>query len=138
MEVLKVLMAALVISAGVGCATTPTDTNKSETGNKNQTVKWIGKISDPAATHTTNHNHDPDFIRQGTNEKYDIVDSPELLKFHHESERNHLLEIEGELTPRFLFWGNNLIVKKFTVLEELDAAPHLKPQPAPKRIGRER
>lgn len=104
-------------------------------------VKWIGEISDSSSEHTTTHGHSLEFVNKETGNSYDIVDSPELVKLHHESEKNYLVEIEAEKTPRFLFWGNNLIVKNFKVLDETASVPHL-PAPEPSQIkvrgGRDR
>lgn len=82
-------------------------------------VKWVGEVRDELSSHTTDHEHDLKFIKQDTGDDYDIVDSPELVKLHHETEKNYLMEIEAEKTPRFLFWGGNLVVKNFRVVKEL-------------------
>lgn len=81
-------------------------------------VKWVGTIQDNADSHTTEHKHELEFTRKDNGDSYDIVDSPELVKLHHETEKNYVVEIEAEKTPKFLFWGGNLIVKNFKVLEE--------------------
>jgi len=93
-------------------------------------VKWIGEISNSASDHTTLHNHSLEFKNRETGKTYDIVDSPDLVKVHHENEKNYLVEIEAEKTPRFLFWGGNLIVKNFKILGETASVPHL-PAPQP-------
>lgn len=82
-------------------------------------VKWIGEVRDEPSSHTTNHEHELTFVKKDDGENYDIVDSPELVKLHHETEKNFLVEIEAEKTPRFLFWGGNLVVKNFRVINEL-------------------
>lgn len=92
-------------------------------------VTWVGEIKDEASDHTTEHRHALKFIKKDDGKKYSIVDSPELVKLHHETEKNYLVEIEAEKTPRFLFWGGNLIVKNFKVLHELASVPHLPPPP---------
>jgi|JI10StandDraft_1071094.scaffolds.fasta_scaffold349488_2 hypothetical protein len=99
-------------------------------------VKWVGEISDSASDHTTLHDHKLEFKNRETGKTYDIVDSPELVKLHHENEKNYSVEIEAEKTPRFLFWGGNLIVKNFKVLDETASVPHLAPR-APSSTGRE-
>lgn len=98
-------------------------------------VKWVGEISDSAADHTTLHGHKLKFKTRETGDTYDIVDSPELVKLHHETEKNYLVEIEAEKTSRFLFWGGNLIVKNFKVLGDTASVPHLTPPPV--RTARE-
>jgi hypothetical protein len=87
-------------------------------------VKWVGNVKDEVVDHTTEHKHALKFVKKGDNEEFDIVDSPELVKLHHETEKNYLMEIEAEKTPRFLFWGGSLIVKKYKVLEETASIPH--------------
>ena len=81
-------------------------------------VSWVGEIKDTSLSHTTRHFHELEFTNKETGKSYDIVDSPELKKLHCESGKNFLVKIEAERTPRVLFWGNNLIVKSFTVLGE--------------------
>ncbi len=56
---------------------------------------------------------------------YSIVDSPELVKLHHEKEKNYKISILAEVTPKFLFWGGNLIVESFSVVNEVSNAPHI-------------
>lgn len=91
-------------------------------------VKWIGEVKDDASSHTTRHEHELEFVKKDDGKEYDIVDSPDLQNFHHETGKNFLVEIEAEKTPKFLFWGGNLIVKNFKVLEETsDVIPHAKP-----------
>jgi len=81
-------------------------------------VKWVGTVKDDADSHTTEHEHELEFTRKDNGDSYDIVDSPELVKLHHDTEKNYVVEIEAEKTSKFLFWGGNLIVKNFKVIEE--------------------
>lgn len=97
---------------------------------KPEIVKWVGEIKDEASAHTTKHQHALEFIKRDDGKVYDIVDSPDLVKLHHETEKNYLVEIEAEKTPRFLFWGGNLIVKNFRIVDELGTVPHLPPPPS--------
>lgn len=90
-------------------------------------VKWVGEVKDEPSDHTTEHDHKLEFIKKDDGKEYDIVDSPELVKLHHETEKNYLVEIEAEKTSRFLFWGGNLIVKNFKVIQETGSVPHLAP-----------
>ncbi len=49
-------------------------------------------------------------------EVFDIEDSPELAAAACKNHSRHLkVKIEAEKTPRFLFWGGNLKVKKYSV-----------------------
>src|SRR5689334_4842341 len=58
-------------------------------------VKWIGEVKDDHSSHTTEHQHELQFTRKGNGKIYDIVDSPELVKLHHETGKNYVLEIEA-------------------------------------------
>lgn len=101
-------------------------TNSKES--KPEIVNWVGFIESNGG-HTTRHDHDLEFVRKSDGESFDIVDSPELEKIHCEKSKRLLVKIEAERTPQFLFWGDNLIVKKFDVLEELELIPHKKYEP---------
>ncbi len=80
-------------------------------------VKWVGTIKDDADSHPAEH--ELAFTRKDNGATYDIVDSPELVKLHHDTEKNYVVEIEAEKTSKFLFWGGNLIVKNFRVIGSL-------------------
>lgn len=95
---------------------------------KESIVQWSGIVRGDSFYHTTNHKHQLEFIRDGDLNTFDIVDSPELVKLHHNSEKNLRIQLTGEITSRFLFWGGNLVVKSFKILEELENIPHQKPQ----------
>lgn len=94
-----------------------------------ESVKWTGIIQEEKGYHTPNHEngHDLEFVKQDDKETFDVVDSEGLLNTHTEKEKNLLVEVEGEITPRFLFWGGNLVVKNFKVLNELNEIPHREP-----------
>lgn len=94
---------------------------------ENDTIKWIGVVKEEAGQHTTDHNHEIQFVRQSDQETFDVVDSPELEKLHHGKEKRLLVEAVGRVTPKFLFWGGNLVVSQFNVLKELESIPHQKP-----------
>jgi len=89
-------------------------------------VQWTGVLSEEDGYHYNQHEfgHDLEFTRQSDGKSFDVVDSEELAAVHIEKEKNLLVEIEGEKTSRFLFWGGNLIVTKFKVLQELEQIPH--------------
>lgn len=94
------------------------------------TFKAVGKISESPSDHTTKHEHELQFVRLSDGEKFDIVDSPKLLKEHCESEKNSVVEIEGYRTGKFLFWGGNLVVTSFKVHEDIETPKlaHVKPE----------
>ena len=125
-----VITIALVLSASSLSAQSfrdrdfPSDRSKKVERNYEK-VKWVGYI-EADGSHTSKHYHDLDFVRQSDGESFDVIKSPALEKIHCDTEKRLLVEIEAERTPKVLFWGNNLIVKKFTVLEELEPVPHKK------------
>lgn len=97
-------------------------------------VRWIGVIQEDQSSHTTRHEHALRFVRLndqgGDVDTLEIVDSPELTQLHHESNKKFILEIEGEQTKRFLFWGGNLVVKNFRVISDLgEPVAHQMPAP---------
>lgn len=85
-------------------------------------VKWIGEISD-ASGHTSGHEHSMQFKNQVTGKVYDLT-APDLTKLHHDAEKNYLVEIEAEKRPKFLFWGGDLVVKKYRVIRDIASVPH--------------
>ncbi len=112
--------------------------NEFKSESKPKVVSWVGFVEADGG-HTTRHDHDLEFVRKSDGESFDIVDSPELENVYCEKSKRLLVKIEAERTGRFLFWGDNLIVKKFEILEELEDAPHKKYQPkTAKFIGERR
>lgn len=103
-------------------------TNSKSEKDKPEIVNWEGFVVADGG-HTTRHDHDLEFVRESDGETFDIVDSPALEKIHCDSSKKLRVKIEAEKTSRFLFWGGNLIVKNFKVLEELDSIPHQKYEP---------
>ncbi len=90
-----------------------------------EVVRWKGVIQDDPSSHTTEHQHALKFVRAEDQKTYDLERSPELIKLHHETEKNLVVEIEAEKTSSFLFWGGNLVVKNFTVLGDASSPiPH--------------
>jgi len=138
---MKYVLMAILASSFLGCASMGTSSNE-------KTTNVIGEVTDDSSTHTTEHEHELKFKNQETGEVLDIVDSPSLVKLHHESEKNLLIEAQVARTPKVLFWGNNLVVKNFRVIKETsDVIPHVYVNTAParkspaslrSRIGRDR
>lgn len=79
-------------------------------------VKWFGEVKEEINSHDTSH--DFLFINKDDGKSYKIIDSPDFVKFNHQIGKNYLGEIEAEITPTFLFWGGNLIIKKFQIIGE--------------------
>lgn len=96
-------------------------------------VSWTGRIFDTPNSHTTTHDHSLSFEEEESKETYDVVDSPVLQKLHHETNRNYKAKIEGYITPKFLFFGGNLVVTKFEILEESEVVALSAPRPRMQR-----
>lgn len=136
---MKYVLMAILASNLLGCASMGTNSNE-------KTANVIGEVTDDRFSHTTEHDHELTFKNQDTGEVFKIVDSPNLVKLHHETEKNFLIEAQVAKTPKVLFWGGNLVVKNFRVIKETsDAIPHYvieksarKSPASVRRIGRDR
>lgn len=91
----------------------------------NSPEKMVGEVVDEADTHDTRHLHSLKFIDQLTKKIFKVVDSPALIKLHHETGKNYLIEAEVEKKSNFLFLQEKLVIKNFRVLKETsEAMPH--------------
>lgn len=113
--------------------------------NANGRMVLTGEISDELSTHDTRHEHELKFKDQATGKVFDVVDSPDLVKLHHESGKSYLIEADAAQTSKFLFWGGNLVVKNFRVIKETsEEIPHRyinetkSPASLRSKIGRDR
>ena len=95
-----------------------------------EVFRWVGTIQDKATSHTTEHDHNLRFTRLDDGEQFQIVDSPELVEKHCKSEKNYVVEVEAIRTPKILFWGGNLVVKNFRVVDAslANPIPHNRPE----------
>lgn len=93
-----------------------------------ETVNWIGILNESDGYHYIGHKfgHDLQFVRQSDGKKFTIINNKELIEAHRNSEKNLLVQIQAEITPKFLFWGENLSVKDFKILSELSEISHKK------------
>lgn len=68
----------------------------------------------------------------------DLDDAEKLEALHCSKEQDFLVKIEAEREARFLFWGGDLKVKNFEILEERASAPHIveSATPTARRTGR--
>lgn len=80
---------------------------------KPEVVKWLGIIHSQL-----DNDVELEFIRESDGLKYNIVDSPKLESLDWKNHKSRLVEIIAERTPRFLFWGGNLVVSQFEVFKE--------------------
>lgn len=90
---------------------------------ENNSVQLTGTVFDSPASHTTNHFHSLQFEDAQSKKNFDVVDSPQIEKLHHETNKNYQVALEGRITPKFLFWGGNLVISKFEITGESDAIP---------------
>lgn len=89
-------------------------------------VKWTGILNESEGYHFVGHKfgHDLQFVRQSDGKAFSVVNSEKIRKMHNDIEKNLLIEITAEVTPKFLFWGGNLEVSDFKVINELEPIPH--------------
>lgn len=102
-------------------------------------VYLTGLVYDNPSTHTTTHGHSLNFKEAESMKSYGIVDSPEIERLHHETNKNFTVRVEGRITPKFLFFGGNLVVTKFEVLAESEViALNASPVPSNFRVSEKR
>ena len=118
-EHMKYVLMAIIASAFMGCAST------NITANLSDRIIRTGEVSDKVSSHDMRHQHKLVFKEKSTGKIFNVVESPELAKLHHETGKNYLIEADTVQTKKFLFWGGNLVVKNFKVIEETsDEIPH--------------
>lgn len=59
-----------------------------------------------------------------TGKALDLTNADELERMHCQKEKDFQVTIKGRITPKFLFWGGNLEVSSFVVLDEQESASH--------------
>lgn len=94
----------------------------------------VGKITEDRYDHTTKHEHKLKFIRIDDGKEFDIEDSPALVSEHCRTEKGPVVEVEGYLKNKFLFWGGNLVVTNYKVHEDIEvpAIRHVDPKTLPR------
>ena len=92
-------------------------------------VRWTGMVRDSETAHTTFHDHDLQFVRLEDGVEFDVVENEKLKALYCSTEKNYVVKVEGELTPRFLFWGGNLKVSSFEVLPMDGTSTHAHHRP---------
>lgn len=76
-------------------------------------------------THKEDCDVDLELVESETNKIHSISEPGELSQLHCAKEKDFLVSMKAERTPKFLFWGGNLKVQEFQVLEELESQPHI-------------
>lgn len=100
-----------------------------------ESAKWTGVLQESKGYHSTNHTseHSLVFVSNETGKTFEVEDNQELISSHIEKDKKLLMEAEGEVTSRFLFWGGNLIIKNYKILEDLEPIVHYDPTYRPKK-----
>lgn len=95
----------------------------------NENIKWTGVLQESKGHHSANHTseHSLVFVNKETGKTFDVENNQELVMSHIEKDKKLLIEAEGEFTSRFLFWGGNLIIKSYKILEDLEPIAHYDP-----------
>ena len=120
MKTLKTMSIAGLIAAGLSAIAVMASTESEQSTNK---VSWTGVVRCEKYSHTNEHGCDLEFENGDTSKTISVVESPDLLKRHCANDRDLKVKVDGELTPKFLFWGGNLKISSFEVIEELSPMP---------------
>lgn len=121
---------ALILTLSLNANAEPRDGGRSSDYNtKKQFVPEILELrglvkSDGAHKKDCNVDIDLELIESETGESYSISEPGELKAMHCSKEKDLLVQMKAERTPKFLFWGGNLKVQSFEILEELESQPH--------------
>lgn len=66
-----------------------------------------------------------EFTDSESGKTYELEDAESLAALHCEKEKDFVVKLTAEKEARFLFWGGDLKVKSFEILEEMTFAPHI-------------
>ena len=94
-------------------------------------IKYIPEILELKGIVKSDGNHQTDcdvdleLVETETGKTYSISEPGELAQLHCSKENDFLVTLKAERTSKFLFWGGNLEVQGFQVLEELETQPHI-------------
>ncbi len=127
-----VLLAAVVLMttstpsfAREGGDREPLSWSRSKTEWKPEIVNYEGLVRCKEKPEDSATTCDMEFVRND-GETFDLEDSPALVSLHCQNHNRDLkVNLEAEKTPRFLFWGGNLITKHFQVTGEVPAKDDL-------------
>lgn len=90
-------------------------------------TSWVGVVRDADGFHTNDHNssHSLTFTRNTDGKTFKISkDYSDLTPKHLSSEHTLLVKMDGYVTPRFLFFGGNLVVENAEILKQVDPVQH--------------
>ena len=97
-------------------------------------TKYVPEILELKGIVRSDGNHqkecgvDLELVESETGKTYSISEPGELAQLHCSKEKDFLVTLKAERTSKFLFWGGNLKVQQFQVLEEFEAQPHIQAQ----------
>lgn len=66
-----------------------------------------------------------EFTDSESGKTYELEDAKSLADLHCEKEKDFKVKLTAEKEAAFLFWGGDLKVKSFEILEEITPAPHI-------------
>lgn len=85
-----------------------------------QAVKWTGTIRCAGESTAEAHEDcDMEFVRDEDQEVISLESTPALVAAHCKRTSDLRVKLEGEVTPQFLFWGGELKVSSFEILNEV-------------------
>lgn len=90
---------------------------------------WEGVVEDLNGYHAPEHSgdHPLKFTRASDGESFLIVEGDEaLLKDHLSSDKAQVVQVDGRLTSKFLFFGGNMVVEQSKVIRDLASVEHRK------------
>ncbi len=126
---MKILILFTLVFVSVGCASSSKELEESSND------LLTGVVYDEPSSHDDRHNHALKFKENVTGRIYSLAENNELLSLHHNTEKNILVDLKGEVRSKFLIWGQELVVKEFKVLEEVgEKVPHAKFKDASKDL----
>jgi len=67
-----------------------------------------------------------EFIDDETGKSFELEDAENLVALHCEKEKDFVVKITAEKETQFLFWGGDLKLKSFEILEERESTPHIR------------
>lgn len=92
-------------------------------------ASWEGIVEDLNGYHSPEHSgdHPLKFTRSSDGESFLIVEGDEaLLKDHLSSDKTQVVQIDGRLTSKFLFFGGNMVVEQSKAIRDLASVEHRK------------
>lgn len=128
---MKQLIYALILSSTFASNANAEPRSGIRSSDFNQKTPYKPEILDLKGIVKSDGVHDSDcdidleLVDQASGRSYSISEPGELLALHCSKEKDFLVTMKAERTPKFLFWGGNLNVQAFEILEEMETQPHI-------------